>query len=357
MTDETLPGAEAAAVAALTQIQNSEPDLTSAPPADKPEGEGEETGKLKHGSPRDAMYADLVKRRREAVNKEIGVTAPAPAPPPQEEPVDEEGEEEVRVFPEDPDGFVGKVSRAEIKAAGGKEAYGKKVAADIVLQRQKEALRRVKEEEARIQKEREELERLKQAAVPQVPDKAPSAVDDLTDEEKAEIDHYREEYGDDVAKLAERSIRAIRGAGKVPQLDVNEITQKATTNALQEIQNREYQAQLKAADKAFSEQFGHLEADPKLRQLAIEEYKDVVKRNPNLSPVDAALQAGKNVEAWLASQGVKQDPAMAAKVAAKRTMTTPPASAGTRMPATPEAKPATPSDIIRNMRAARGLPT
>lgn len=357
MTDETLPGAEAAAVAALTQIQNSEPNIDSTP-ADKPEGDDEATPKLKHGAPRDAMYADLVKRRQEAVAKEIGGNAPPP-PQPADKQEDTGGDdelEEVRVFPEDPDGYVGKVRKADIQAAGGKEAYGKKVAADIILQRQKDALKRVKEEEARIQREKEELERMKSEAT-KVPDKATPATDDLTDEEKAEIEHYRDEYGEDVAKLAERSIRAVKRTAQVNQLDVSEISKRAATSALQEIRNQEYQAQLKAADKAFSEQFGHLEQDPKLRQIAIEEYKEVVKRNPNISPVEAVLQAGKNVEEWLTSQGVvRKDAVMAAKEAAKRSMTPPPRPAGARMPATPEEKAPSSSDVIRNMRRARGLP-
>jgi hypothetical protein len=332
-------------------------------PAEKQDegGEGAEK-KLKYGAPRDAAMADLIRRRQEKVATEITPHSepddkPLPTPA-TETPAKPDELVDIRVFPEDADGFVGKVKQSEIDAAGGREAYGKRIAADIILQRQKEALKRAKEEEARIQKERAELEELRQKS--KAPDQATThSADDLTEEEKTEVQHYLDEYGEDVAKLAERAIRAMkRPVAAAPQLDISAISKEAAEKAVSEINEREYQKRLREADKAFSDKFGHLESEPRLRQISIEEFSRIVRESPNMDPVDAALQAGRAVEDWLVSQGVvRKDPAMAAKEQAKRSTTAAPVPAGARMPAAPEVRPPTPSDVIRTMRVARGLPT
>lgn len=153
------------------------------------------------------------------------------------------------------------------------------------------------------------------------------------------------------AALAE----AMSGRGNsTPSIDQNTLAKEVA----QKVQ-RDMDAQ--AGIAALNEQYAHIAQDTQLWNMADQETLKVQAEHPDWKPSKVILEAAKRVDSWVKSVGGGQTkssdtPAPTGKQERKRTTEKLRTAASAKVPAEPEKRPPTRSEVVANMRKRRGLP-
>lgn len=158
--------------------------------------------------------------------------------------------------------------------------------------------------------------------------------------------------GGDEEAVTEALKKILQGAQPTQQIDTSTLVSQLVPKVKQQLS-------VEDATRKFASEFKDIVGDPYLASVADGHLGDVLKEEPQ-KPFDEALQeAGKRTRDWLASKGVKPasspapTPARDTKLERKEGIDN---VAGLSTKATPpEVKEQTASDVISEMRAARGL--
>ncbi len=106
--------------------------------------------------------------------------------------------------------------------------------------------------------------------------------------------------------------------------------------------------------KSFSDAYPVLAKDQFLFDMANNRTKQIMSANPDMSNDAIIMQAGKDVTDWLI--GVTPGAVTENRHELKQSIPKQPINAGVRSQKTPEKKPKTKSEVVSDMRSARGLP-
>lgn len=138
-----------------------------------------------------------------------------------------------------------------------------------------------------------------------------------------------------------------------PSIDQNQLAQEVTQRVQRDIE-------VQAGIAALKERYAHIANDRDLWNKTDQETVLVAKEHPDWKPSAVILEAANRVDAWVKKVGGGQQqssdtPAPSGKVERKRT-TEKMRTAGAKLPAEPEKRPPTKSEVVANMRKQRGLP-
>lgn len=307
---------------------------------------------------------DIDPRQRAAQNrhKQMGYEPEANDDEPSDEEaiVDEEiddGMVEIKV-----NGEVRKVEKKKIDKAGGKEIYQKKLSADLGLQNLSDQ-RKLLEEQRRIFAEQQAQFAREQQAFAERQQNLPK-MDDSTNKDsdlshdgrlKLVKEYHQAMYDGDDDRANELFLK-INGPGNqtpIPQVNPSEIASQAANQALQQIQRNDYQRRVTDANQVFENEFKDVAGDPRLRQLANEETKIILRENPNADPLEVITEASNRVRSWYGDKSGNSS--SEDKRASKRSMSSVKASSSQRSTPKPPPQRETDSDYISRLRRERGL--
>jgi hypothetical protein len=261
---------------------------------------------------------------------------------------DDEGEEEAEDFVTVKiDGEEKKVERDQILEAGVR-TFQKESAADKRLQAASEQLKKLQQYEYELRQREEALAKA-----------LPSQQDEQT-REQSENDRqvYRKTaealYSGDEDAAAEALEKLLEGRGSnepaAPQVDTNQLVQEA-------VRQTRLEMQIESARESFVSEFSEIVSDPVLTRLADEESAQLLNSNPEYTPKQNLMEAGRRVREWVeAHGGGKHEPAPESNKTERKRAIKPVKAAGGKVPGKPEEKPKTRSDIVAEMRKQRGLP-
>lgn len=345
--DATLDQEGAPGMDALDEGQ--EPGTTTiaeAPPGDgaPPEEAKDERPKSKHELAMEAVAATRLKDLEEETGQAFGAGTPA----------GDEGDER-----EDKPAAKKRVKVDGEELEVGEDElireYQKGRTADRRLEQAAEERKRNEAESARLEASRAEFERMK-AGLAGSSKTAGSAEEDSQatpfDDEAAAKKMYEDLVsGDEEAAVkAIKELRKGRPAEAIPP-------EQITARVLQEID-------WKDAQRAFAKDYADITVDPLLSQIASNTLRETVKTSTSYE--QAFREAGDRTRAWVrgvrggsaqAGGGEPQpDPGQAEKLARKERIDNPTAI-NARAAGKPQEKVASPSEVIKEMRQQRGLPT
>ena len=338
--------------------------------------ENDEPPVVKRGTPRDGMLDMIQKRRRSQVAEQIGVELPDPdqdpepdpeprqpaarSEPPTEETHDPQPEMvKVKVFDEE-----SWVPREEVEAAGGLQAYQQTKAAEYNFELSK-----------KMRAEARELLQAAQAPAPEVQPPAQPALaaapavnvgqDGLTDEQREKLASMSDDFAEEIvettrlAYLNTTHIAAQAASGG--RVDEDAIARKARDQVLEEQELKDWQKQRDFANAFFSKTYGDIEKDPYLKQIASLRIREEVAKPDNAGRplIEIVKEAGDFINGkYLGRAPAKAGDVKDAnpRVTQKRTrrVAQPGSSARATPPAKQEAAAPTRSQVIEQMRAARG---
>jgi len=284
---------------------------------------------------------------------------------------DEDGKDEVTPPPatKEPvlievkiNGRVRQVDQARIDAAGGVENYQKMVTANEGLQELAAERKRLEAEDARIKAETQRLKELQSRALSQPRDESerdpglPNSGDQQAKVAEA-ARKYREALLDGEDKVADAALielLSLSNTPTTPQIDQDQIVNRAVEGALQTVEQKQKQRDLELAGASFAETYSDIMNDPRLFQMADIESDVVAREHPGWTPEQIFTEAGDRVLKWRNGTATTNQPPTRDREAEKRALRTPRASSGKSQPK-PAPKPETNSEYIARMRKARGL--
>jgi hypothetical protein len=278
-----------------------------------------------------------------------------------EQTVDEDGIVDKEIIEEEyltvkVNGKERQVEKQKVEDAGGVESYQKRLAADEGLRELSENRKLFDSRVTDLQNyERQLLEREQQLShrdVEQIQADLPN-VGDQAQDLSAKAKAYREALLDGEEETADKLLSELLHEAQpkvaTPVIDKGEIVNEAKNLALREIQQENYQSNLKDAYSQFSEDYPEIIEDPRLYQITDAETKVIQRENPDWDITKVMTEAGNRVREW---RGIT--PSNKNRIEEKRQLSTPRASSGRQKPkATP--KQESNSEYITKLRKARGL--
>ena len=234
--------------------------------------------------------------------------------------------------------------------------YQKGRTADRRLEQAAEERKSNEREATRLAAERAEFERTRAAGGPAKP--AGAAEEDsqatpIGDEADADKKLYEDLVSGD-EDAAVKAIKELRKGGQAEAVPPEELTARVRQ-----------QLRWEDAQGAFAKDYSDITADPLLSQIAANTLRETLKTSTSYD--QAFREAGDRTRAWV--RGIRggsaqaggggepqPDPGQAEKLARKERIDNPTAI-NARAAGKPQEKVATPSETIKEMRQARGLPT
>lgn len=230
--------------------------------------------------------------------------------------------------------------------------YQKDAAGDEKLRLAAERERQIAEQAKQLQAYEAHLRQLQKQA-PSQPSNADAGSLSVSEQDLAEAFYS----GD--AKQVASAMRKFRESLKADLMAQTPPQQQVDQNAI--VKQVEQEIGKRDAVKAFHSEFKDVASDPYLFQLADQFSAQLLSQEPNLAPRENLMKAGEMVRNWLAERGVKaSEPTVATtdkqqrKVAATSRVA---AASNVRSSVGADAPPPMkPSDVIAEMRRARGQP-
>lgn len=272
-------------------------------------------------------------------------------------------------------GHIYHVPTADVEAVGGTAEYQKRAA--VHSYREEAAQLEQFGDTDGAQQLRIRADKLSGVLVEKEQPKAEPAVGDdgLTESQRQELTELSETYTEEFVDI-KRELYRLKNEKAAPQqpqptpYQIQRISEdaarKAAEEALQQKEHKDYEAALEIqrleANAAFTEQFGHIEADPELAEQTMRRFKRlrIDPRNANKTLKHILLEAGRETDVWLQShRGAGDEKPNVDKdiIERKRKSSgTIPKSAGATKGRTPAPKPKTGHDVVAEMRRSRGLP-
>lgn len=245
--------------------------------------------------------------------------------------------------------------------------------ARVELQKREAADRRLQEAaEWRKENERRAKELDEREARLAEQEAAPRPDDASAEEAKKELARKARElvgslYTEDEDTAAEKLaalLMAHQGSGSpVPQVDVDAIAKAAAAQAAQRIADEDLRKKQVEAWNTFETEFPEIVADEDMFAVADRISTRIAAEDPNLSPIDVMRAAGRQTLEKFRLSRNEPEPgtpsSMDARRDRKRELQPMPrtTSRPAQMGAVEEDRPSSPSDVIAEMRKARGQPT
>jgi len=258
------------------------------------------------------------------------------------------------------------VEKDKIEKAGGVVAYQKEVAVqqgfqDLAQQRKNLEAREqmIAQREQQLQKQAALPTLDKQQAKPQTTQNDPPAPTGDQPNMAALIKQHREALLDGDDETADNLLAELLSiphkAQKEQGFDPDQLIQQATQQAVQNIEQRERNKSLvKARDKLYQDH-PELNQDTRLFQAVDEETVKVEREHPDWEPAQILVESWNRVDQWRSGGRPERQQSASSeqKQQEKRAMSHPKAANG-RAQAPPQPKVQTRSDIVNQLRAARG---
>lgn len=262
-------------------------------------------------------------------------------------------EEEIEIEPE-PEfetiivmGKEQKVTKQELYEAGKRELQKDSAAAEK-LRQASEAIKSLE----RTQQEAEALKLEAERILAEAKNPRPSEQDDAPDQEALIKEATKAVFSGDEEEVEEAFRKLLAGrqtkTTQPEKIDTDALVAQATQRALERIEG-------KTAIEKFNAEFTEIVADPRLYDMTDEATIKIADEHPDWSQEQIMFEAGKEVREWFNQGKVAGgvDSNLQAKEQNKHARTTPRA-ASARAPGAPVEKPKTMSDIVADMKRARG---
>ncbi len=162
-------------------------------------------------------------------------------------------------------------------------------------------------------------------------------------------------YDGDTDEAVEALTSLVSGRGNAATLNPETISAQVIKKVDDEFRQRDFRNEVETGNKQFASQYPHIINDPELLEMADGKTIELMKQHPELTPTQVIMEAGRQVDGFVnrlrGSNGTQQS-----RLQRKAQLQSLPRSQGSVAYQQPEpAKgPNTPTEVIANMRQARG---